>query len=126
MTIKVSAAAAAEVFRDAATALRKQASYISELEGELAARTQRDRVTKLAAAMHEKGLELDVDANDLADRLEKAASAGKLDAIEAGVELVGPDMGQKLASLTNNNNIDDGTGTPGTSDFERFIVGSTG
>lgn len=123
MTIKISGAQMAEVFRDAATCLRKLAARNDELEMQLTARDQRDRVTKLASEMHRKGLELDVDAGALADRLEKAAEAGKLDAIEIGVDLVGPDMGQKLASLTN----DDGIGTsPGASDFERYIVGTAG
>lgn len=121
MTTKISSAQMAEVFRDASTALRAQAAHIHELETKLASRDQRDRVTKLASEMHRKGLELDVDAGELADRLEKAAEAGKLDAIEVGVDLVGPDMGQKLASLTN----DDGPGaSSAASDLERYIVGT--
>lgn len=123
MTIKISHAQMAEVMSDAATALRKQAARITELEGELSARDQRDRVEKLASEMHRKGIELDVKVDELADRLEKAAAAGKLDAIEVGVDLVGPDMGSKLASLTNN---DTPGGTSGASDFERFIVGTAG
>jgi hypothetical protein len=123
MTIKISNAQMAEVFTDAATALREQAAHITDLETKLASRDQRDRVTKLASEMHRKGLELDIDASALADRLEKAADAGKLEAIEIGVDLVGPDMGSKLASLTN----DDGLGvSPGASDFERYIVGTAG
>lgn len=123
MTIKISSAQMAEVFHDAATTLRAQSAYIGELETKLASRDQRDRVTKLASEMHRKGLELDVDPGALADRLEKAAEAGRLEAIEIGVDLVGPDMGSKLASLTN----DDNPGaTSGASDFERFIVGTAG
>ncbi len=122
MPIKVSNAQMAEVFRDAATALRKQASRITELESELSARDTRDRAEKVASEMHRKGLELDVSMSDLADRLEKAAAEGKLDAIEVGVDLVGPDMSSKLASLTN-----DETGSSSVaSDFERYIVGTAG
>lgn len=123
MTIKISHAQMAEVMSDAATTLRKQAARITELEGALTSRDQRDRVEKLAAHMHSKGLELDVSAADLADRLEKAAAAGKLEAIEVGVDLTGPDMGSKLASLTN----DDVPGaSSAASDLERFIVGTAG
>jgi hypothetical protein len=123
MNTKISSAQMAEVFRDASTTLRAQQAHINELETKLASRDQRDRVTKLASEMHRKGLELDTDVGTLADRLEKAAEAGKLDAIEVGVDLVGPDMGQKLASLTN----DDGPGaSSAASDFERYIVGTAG
>ncbi len=121
--LKVSNAQVAEVLHDAADKLRKQASRINELETELASRDLRGRVEKLAGEMHRKGIDLDTSATDLADRLEKAAAAGKLEAIEVGVDLVGPDMGSKLASLTN----DDGPGTTsGASDLERFIVGTAG
>ena len=123
MTIKLSHAQVAEVMRDAASTLRTQQAYIGELETKLAERNQRDRVEKLAGEMHRKGLELDVPVNALADRLEKAAEAGKLEVAELAVDLVGPDMGQKLASLTN----DDGPGaSSAASDLERFIVGSAG
>lgn len=123
MTTKISGAQMAEVFRDAATTLRSQSAYIHDLETKLASRDQRDRVTKLASEMHRKGINLDVDAGALADSLEKAAEAGKLEAIEVGVDLVGPDMGQKLASLTN----DDGPGaSSAASDLKRYIVGTAG
>ncbi len=122
MTIKLSGAQVAEVMNDAATTLRAQSAYIGELETKLAAREKRDRVEKLAGEMHRKGVELDVSASDLADRLEKAA-ADDLKATERAVDLIGPDMGQKLASLTN----DDGSGaSSAASDLERYIVGSAG
>lgn len=120
---KISNAQMAEVLTDAATTLRSQQAYIDELETKLAAKEQRERVEKLASVMHEKGLELDVSATDLADRLEKAAEANKLDVLETAVDLVGPDMGSKLASLTN----DDGPGaSSASSDLERYIAGQVG
>lgn len=120
---KISNAQVAEVLTDAATTLRAQQAYIGELESKLASSERRDRVEKLASEMHRKGLELDVSVTDLADRLEKAAEANKLDVLETAVDLVGPDMGSKLASLTN----DDGPGaSSAASDLERFIVGQTG
>lgn len=122
MTIKLSHGQVAEVMRDAATTLRSQQAYIGELETKLAAQERKDRVEKLAGEMHRKGLELDVSTTDLAARLDKMAEKN-LEATELAVDLVGPDMGQKLASLTN----DDGPGaTSAASDLERYIVGSAG
>jgi hypothetical protein len=113
----------AEVLLDASTTLRAQQVHINELEEKLASRERRDRVEKLAAAMHSKGIELDVTAVDLADRLEKAAASGKLDAVEQAVDLVGPDMGQKLAQLSTNDVPGDSSAS---SDLERYIVGGVG
>ena len=120
---KVSSQQIAEVMADAASTLRSQQETIHELQDKLASRSMRDRVEKLAHNMHEKGLELDSSVEVLADRLEKMAEAApeKLDAIEHGVDLVGPDMGAKLASLTS----DEKPGA-GASEFERFIVGTVG
>ena len=120
---KLSNAQIAEVLSDASATLRTQQSYIGELETKLASITQRDRVEKLASNMHRKGLELDTTVSDLADRLEKAASAGKLDAVEQAVELVGPDMSSKLAQLTNDDPASRGSVD---SDLEQFIVGGVG
>lgn len=119
---KISNAQMAEVLSDAATTLRSQQAYIGELESKLASKEQRERVEKLAGAMHEKGIDLDVSVGDLADRLEKAAEQNKLDVLEAAVDLVGPDMGSKLASLNN----DDGPGaSSAASDLERYVLGQT-
>lgn len=113
-----------EVLRDAATTLRSQQGVINDLNEKLASRSMRDRVEKLAHSMHEKGLELDSSIEVLADRLEKMAEAtpNKLDAIEHGVDLVGPDMGMKVAQLTSDGASQDG----GPSEFERFIIGHAG
>lgn len=120
---KISNAQVAEVLTDAATTLRAQQAYIGELETKLASKEHRERAEKLAGVMHGKGLELDVSASDLADRLEKAAAANKLDVLETAVDLVGPDMGSKLASIIN----DDGQGvSSAASALESFIIGQTG
>ena len=120
---KLSNAQLAEVIADGAATLRTQQAYIGELEEKLASKERRDRVEKLAAAMHTKGLDLDVPVADLADKLEKTAAAGKLDAFEHAVDLVGPDMGMKVASLTSDSS--EGI-AQGTTDFERFILGTVG
>lgn len=119
---KLSNAQIAEVLTDASTTLRAQQATIRELEEKLASKERRERVEKLASEMHRKGLELDTSANALADRLEKAASEGKLEKIEGAVELVGPDMGTKIAQLTS----DEQGSSPVSSDLERFIVGGVG
>ena len=120
---KLSNAQLAEVIADGAATLRTQQAYIGELEEKLASKESRDRVEKLAASMHTKGLGLDVPVADLADKLEKTAAAGKLDAFEHAVDLVGPDMGRKLASI--NEEAGAGSGA-GSSDLESFIVGDVG
>ena len=120
---KISHAQIAEVLTDASAALRAQQAYIGELETKIASKDQRDRVEKIAHEMHRKGIELDTGVEELANRLEKAAEAGKLDAVEQAVDFVGPDMGQKLASITH----DESGSSPGaSSDLERFIVGAAG
>lgn len=119
---KISNQQIAEVLTDAATELRAKQATIVELTDKLASREKRDRVEKLAAAMHGKGLELDTSVSALADRYEKTAS-DKLDAIEHAVDLVGPDMGLKLAQV---NNDEPGASSGVSSDFERYIAGSVG
>jgi hypothetical protein len=119
---KISNAQAAQVLDDAASHIRAQAAHINELEEKLASRERRDRVEKLASLMHSKGLELDTPVETLADRFEKAAAAGKLEAVEHAVDLVGPDMGTKLAQLTN----DEPGVSSGASTLEQFIVGVAG
>jgi hypothetical protein len=120
---KTSSQQIAEVLADAASTLRSQQEVIHSLSEKLASRSMRDRVEKLAHNMHEKGLELDSSVEILADRLEKMAEAtpGKLDAIEHGVDLVGPDMGMKVAQLTS-----DSPSQEAVSEFERFIIGHAG
>lgn len=117
---KLSNAQAAEVIADAANLIRAQGATISDLQEKLAARDRRDRVEKLAAAMHAKGVNLDTPVEVLVERLEKTAAAGKLETVEHAVDLVGPDMGEKLAQL---NNHDERGASSGSSALEQFIVG---
>ncbi len=119
---KISNAQIAEVLADASATLRAKQAHINDLEEKVASMERRDRVEKLASEMHRKGLELDTPMGDLVDRLEKAATAGKLETVEHAVDLVGPDMGTKLAQLTN----DEPGMSSGSNDFERFIVGGVG
>jgi hypothetical protein len=77
---------------------------------------------KLAAMMHHKGLETDTDFASLADHLEKEAERGKFEVIKQAVEMVGPNMGFKTASVHH----DSVTQGAGHTDFERFLVGDVG
>jgi|SRR5580700_9680842 hypothetical protein len=116
---KLSNAQGAEVLTDAAALIRAQDATISELTEKLAAKERRERVEKLAAAMHTKGVNLDVPVETLIDRLEKTAAAGKLETVEQAVDFIGPDMGEKLAQL---NNHDERGASSGSSAFEQFII----
>jgi uncharacterized protein related to proFAR isomerase len=122
MAEKLSSQKVAEVLVDAAQALRKTAKERDEYKKLAEGLQRRDQAEKLAAQMHEKGLETDTDVADLADRLEKAAQAGKIDTIAAAVDLVGPDMGEKIAKLT----TDETRVSAGSSNLERFIFGDVG
>ena len=122
---KISTAQIAEVMRDAATTLRTQQAIIDEQAEKIASMERRDRVEKLASDMHRKGIGLDKGVDELADSLEKAAAAGKLESIEQAVDFVGPDMGEKIGQAGFNPN-QDASGASGSSDFERFIVGGVG
>jgi hypothetical protein len=83
---------------------------------------RRDEAEKVAHAMQEKGISTDVPYEALVDQLEKAASTGQLEKIAEAVDLVGPNMGQKIASLSN----DEGRAQGGPTDFERFLLGGVG
>lgn len=87
-------------------------------------RMTHEAAEKVAHAMHEKGINTEIPINDLIETLEKAAAQGKLEKIADAVEMVGPDMGQKIAHLTG----DDSTASSGavSNDFERFLMGGVG
>jgi predicted transcriptional regulator len=112
---------AASVLREAATTVRKYAAENKVLRDKLAAKETRERVEKVAAAMHDKGIRLDETREDLADSLEKEAQQGRLAEIERAVDYVGPDMG-KFAQIRN----DDQPGASSGSNFERWVLGGLG
>lgn len=88
---------------------------------EAQARMQRDEAEKVATAMIDKGIS-DTPFADLVDQLEKAAQNGRLEKIAEAVDLVGPNMGQKIASLTGDGERLNG----GSTELERFILGGVG
>jgi len=88
------------VLREAPGVIRALVEDNRALEEKVAHKERRERVEKIASAMHEKGIHIDVPHTSLADQLEKDASEGKsLDVIEHAVDLVSPDMGAKFAQL---------------------------
>ncbi len=124
MTTKLSSEQLQHVLEVVPGTLRSLASERDYWRKEAQARMQRDEATKVAQAMHEKGINSDTPIADLVGQLEKAAEAGKLEMIAASVEMAGPDMGSKIASLTGDGSTraSDGSGN----EFERFILGGVG
>lgn len=108
-----------KVAHDTLPALAKERDLYRE---KCAQYERRERAEKVAEAMHRKGIETDTDLSTLADRLEKAAEAGKLDVVQQAVDFVSPDMGTKLAQLTN----DESRIPLGSTDLERYLVGGVG
>lgn len=115
---KIATSKIAQVLHDAGLALRHVTAERDEAVAKLAAMQVRRDAEKLAQHMHDKGLELDKSAEQLADELEKAAEAGKLPIIHQAVDMIGPNMGLNTASLS-----EEKTANAGASDFERFIFG---
>lgn len=115
---KLSAAEQSEILGEVPRVLRSLVAERDLYKQAFLEGANRTRVEKLASAMVEKGLK-EGSIQALADELEKQAAAGdlNLDVTERAVELVGPNMG-RFAQLT-----DDFSGSAGSSDFERFLLG---
>ena len=119
---KISNEQVVELLKDAASTVRSQDATIKTLSEKLASMELRERADKIASAMHDKGTRLDTPKEALIDELQKEAGAGRLDAIEAAVELIGPDM-WKHARAANNPNSDIGDGAG--SKFETYLLGGS-
>jgi hypothetical protein len=112
-----------EVLAAVPGALRKMAEERDFWKQEAQQHMRRDDAEKVAHAMHSKGINADTDFSELVVQLEKAAEQGKLSNIADAVDMVGPDMGQKIASLAGENGP---SVTGGSSDLVRFILGGVG
>jgi hypothetical protein len=120
---KLSAEQVKQVFEQIPGTLRKLAAERDFWKQEATSRIRHDEAEKVARAMHDKGINTEVNFETLVGQLEKAASDGTLSKIAEAVDLVGPDMGEKIARLIDDEpRLSQGSG----SDFERFIVGSVG
>ena len=109
----------ARVLHDAQVALRSMAAERDEYKTKCAAYERRAEATKVAAAMHDKGLNTDIDLPDLVDDMEKEAAAGRLPEIARAVDMVGPNM-----SFGKPNH--DGESVGGSDAFSSFLMGSVG
>lgn len=115
---KISQDQLAEVLGAVPGTLRKLASERDFWKEEALSRMHREEATKVAAEMHEKGINVEMGFPELVADLEKAASQGKLATIAQAVSYVGPDMSAKIAALT-----DRGTGEGGgLNKLEAFIM----
>jgi len=123
-TIKISSADFIQVLSASAECIRKQASYIETLEGKVETMERRDSAEKLAHTMHHKGIDSDVPVEKLAERLEEMAAqeGAKFNNLRDAVELVGPDMGTKMAHL---DNAEERSGV-GSDDLNRYLMGQIG
>jgi hypothetical protein len=117
---KLSNAQKAQVLQDASFALRTMAAERDVALAKVAQMERRADAEKLAAEMHNKGLELDTEFGDLASGLEKAADEGRLPVIQQAVEMVAPNMDIKVGSVS------DQIVAEGPSQLERFLVGDVG
>jgi hypothetical protein len=102
--------------------LRKLASERDYWRKEAETRIRHEEALKVANAMHEKGMEQHVPLDILVERMEKAAERGELKDIERAVDLVGPDMGAKLAQLTG----EDRKYPEGSDPLTLYLVGDVG
>lgn len=119
---KLSAEQVQQVLDQVPGTLRKLAAERDFWKKEAQARMNRDEAEKVASAMQEKGINADVPFKDLVDQLEKAASTGRLEKIAEAVDMVGPNMGEKIAQLTG----DDRAVSGDSSELTRFLMGGVG
>lgn len=106
----------AKVLKEASAVILQVTSERDEALAKVAAFERRDRAMKVASEMHRKGLD-DTPIDKLAERFEVLDEQGKLSSVEQAVDMVGPDMGRKLASLS-----DDRGTSVGSNDLERYLM----
>ncbi len=115
--LAVAAATLLKVAAERDTALARNA----ELDTQLDNVQKRLESEKLAAVMHEKGLNRDVEFPELVEQLEKAAHEGRLPVLQEAVKMAAADMGGHIARINN----DEVSGS-GSSDLEGYLLGSVG
>jgi len=118
MLEKVGQDKAAEAMLEAAQVIRAVTDERDQALAKLAAIEQHTRCEKLASAMAAKNLTSEPH-DYVVSNLEKMAAQGKLDELERAVAMVGPDMGQKIAHLSNDEHHAQG----GTSPLETYLLG---
>ena len=118
---KKSAADFSQVISDSAVALRSVAEERDFYMQKCASLERRRDAEKMATAAHEKGAYIEYEPEELADHFEKEAAAGKLPEIGRALDMIAPNMGMKLASVS-----DERVVGSGTTDFERYLHGEIG
>jgi hypothetical protein len=118
---KLSSEQVQEIFGEVPGVIRSLVEENEALQAKVASFERQAASEKVAHKMIEKGLNNDKPFEVLVDELSKEAEAGRLGEIERAVDMVGPDMGQKIARVSG-----DGQSSAGSTDFERFIVGGIG
>jgi len=116
---------AAAVLVDAGHALQKVASErdglavkLAQAEANNALLLKRMEAEKIAAAMHDKGVNLDTSFDKLAAALEQEDDS-RLEIIKAALQMQPGDM-------MNGARLSDGMASQSGSDFENFILGTVG
>ena len=110
------------VLADVPGTLRKVASERDYWRKEALSYRRKDEAEKVARAMHDKGLEQQVPFDVLVERMEKAAERGELRNIERAVDMIGPDMGSKIAQLANKDRYSES----GTDALTNYLLGGIG
>ena len=117
---KLSSQKVAQVIADTQKVLLSVTAERDKLAGDNALMHRRMEAEKLASVMHDKGVRLELEHEELVGELEKAAEDGRLPVIQEAVDMVAPNMGM-TGSLTS----DDATGG-GSTALESFILGNVG
>lgn len=110
----------AEALGDAAVTIRKLAAERDDAVAKVAQYEARDRSTKLAHVMLQKGVTSDPVEKVAQDLLETAlTNPSDFADQERAVAMIGPDMGQKIGHVGSRNS-DEATG--GTSPLESYLL----
>tara|TARA_Y100000310_G_scaffold219388_1_gene220795 strand:+ start:736 stop:1119 length:384 start_codon:yes stop_codon:yes gene_type:complete len=124
---KLSAAQVDATLRQTAQALRGSAEEIAYLhtklaaaEAKLASRDQDDRISKVAQAMHDKGLNGELTLEEKVAMLKRPENVQRLDVIEEGVGLAAQQV--KLAHIEADSHGIDGGSDAATANFVSGIL----
>ena len=119
---KLSKAQVAQVMETVGPTLRKLASERDHAMAMLSAYERQNEAEKVASVMIQKGATSEPYERVVAQMV-KAAEMGELDTIRKALDMSGPDMGDKVASLVDDEHR---YSAASATDFERFIVGDIG
>ena len=122
---KISAAKMIEVLSEIGPALRKMAAERDEAVARAEGLELEKEVAKVATAMIDPGMSSEP-YEQLCAQLEKAAMEGNLTRIKDAVDLSGPDMGDKIAHIANNESYSVDASSASEASLLNFIIGNVG